>query len=360
MIVGEITAELGSDEHGFAIAGAVPSVEVSSVLPVNTLLEWWPDDEDEEFSRFIVKTGSQWGPFGVVLQVLDTDPDPVESHWEDVVEVSVEVAESVLISEIVDDDPVGAVAPSPGTYRMRVAATGRTESAARDAAFSDDKESAEEAIEHYLLMLWPVQSSAPVIVRQDSQYAADELSPPVRVAPPEEGPGREAAWAMVRDLRGDPGANPLPGALSSLVVEVEVAGTPTRVFNRVQHVFGWPTARGGSYWPDPMATGYSDATLPEFDGPYEQVGHIATTPVELDKPKRFVLRWNWVLDAPGPLTSRPLLLAEDSIVTVNLERLSAGDDAKVLVRLEQVGIPAVWVEHLEKLWVWHITLMASR
>jgi len=47
-------------------------------------------------------------------------------------------------------------------------------------------------------------------------------------------------------------------------------------------------------------------------------------------------------------------------VTITLERLSAGDDPRTLVRLTQDGVPMVWVEHLEKLWAWHLVAMASR
>jgi hypothetical protein len=358
VVVRELTVELGSDEHGFAIEGPVPSLQSSPALPENTLIDWWPD-RDPDLSGFVVKTGSQWGPFGVVMQVLDADPGPAPTRWQDVVELSVEITGDLYVGEIVNG-PVGSVAAQPGSYRMRVAAEGRTESAARDASFPDDEDDDDTALEHYLVSIWPAPSSASAIVRQDSQYAQDELDPPAPEWPTERDPGLEAAWAIVDDLRGEPGANALPGDLGNLALEVKVPGLPTRVFNRVQYVFGWPPAQGGMVSPDPMATAYHDATLPEFDGPYEQVGHIRTTAVELDKPRQIVLRWNWVLDAPGTITSRPLLLAADSTVTITLQRLSAGDDPRTLVRLTQDGVPMVWVEHLEKLWAWHLVAMASR
>jgi hypothetical protein len=354
----ELIVELGSDEHGFAIDGPVPSFQTSPALPTNTLLEWWPD-RDADLSGFVVKTGSQWGPFAVVMQVLDTDPGTLDLSWQDAVELSVEISADVYIGEIVDG-PVGSVTPASGSYRMRIAAEGRTESAARDASFPDEEDADETALERYLLQLWPAPPSAPIIVRQDSQYAKEELAPLAPEWPAERDPGLEAAWALVRDLRGESSASPLPGELGNLAVAVDVSGLPTRVFNRVQHVFGWPPARGGMGGPDPMATAYHDATLPEFDGPYEQVGHIATTTVELEKPQRLQFRWNWVLDAPGPITARPMLLADDSIVTIELERLSAGENPSTRVRLTQDGIPQAWVDHLKKLWAWHIVAMASR
>ncbi|UMG92458.1 hypothetical protein [Nocardioides sp. TF02-7] len=63
MIVGEISVELGSDEHGFLVEGPAPARPDSPALPVNTLLDWWPDSEPD-LDGFLVKTGSQWGPFG--------------------------------------------------------------------------------------------------------------------------------------------------------------------------------------------------------------------------------------------------------------------------------------------------------
>ena len=359
VILSELSVELGSDEHGFVIEGAVPSPASTPVLPNNTLVTWWPDS-DLGLSGFVVRTGSQWGPFEVVLQVLAADPGPAGEQWQDVVELSVTVSSNVSVGEIVDG-PVGGVEAPSGTYRMRVAASGRTESAERDRASSDDEQDEAPALEQYQIAIWQAEPVAPVIIRQDSKFANDEMDPPASDWPSKGDPRVQAAWAMIRDLRGETGSNALPGELGGLSVEVTVPGLPSRVFNRVQYVFGWPPCQGGTGGgPDPMATKYHDATLPEFDGHYEQAGDIATTPVELTKPKRVVFRWNWIPDTPGLLTSRPRLLAADSLVTITFQRLRSGDDPRTMVRLTHDGIPLVWVEHLKKLWEWHIVLTASR
>lgn len=361
MIVQELAVELGSDERGFVLEGPVPSRAISPAAPPNTLFEWWPAS-DSDLSGFLVKTGSQWGPFRVLLRVLDIAPGPPAEQWEDVVEVSVDVSDAVAISEIVQG-PVGNLLGAVGEYRMRVAARGRTEAAARDSSLDEEDASADdEAHEHYLVELWPAEPATAEVIREDSQYAKDSKDPPAPDWPAERDPGLSAAWAIVRELRGEPGASQLPGNLDTTMVELELPGTLTRVFNRVRHVFGWPPAQGGTASPDPMATAYHDATLPEFDGIYEQVGHVATTLVELGKPNRIVLRWNWVLDGGGALCSRPRLLSEDSTVTIILERTGGedGDDPRTRVRLTHEGIPQAWVHHLESLWAWHLVAMASR
>lgn len=360
MLITAVTIELGSDEGGFRVEGARPSGDETPAVPVNTLLQWWPDRE-ADLSGFLVSTGSQWGPFSVVVQVHDADPGPVETDWQDVVEVSVEIDDEITVGEIVDG-PVDSVTAAPGSYRLRVAAKGRTESAQRDFAFpdeEDDDETEPDPLEHYLLTLWPAPTAPPHVIRQDSRYAQDQISPRPREQSVHEHNGLAAAWAIVRDLRGEPGARPLPGDLGDVTLEIEVPGTRTRVFNRVQHVFGWPPARGGMSGGPDSPTQFHDATLPDFEGPYEQVGHIETSTVTAEKPQRIVFRWNWLLDEPVPLTSRVRLLSEDSLVTVELEQIQGRDDARTLVRLRHEGAPLVWAEDLRALWTWHVTMRAS-
>lgn len=359
-MIDALTVELGSDESGFVIEGPVPLASASPVVPGNTLVAWWPDT-DPELTGLVVSTGSQWGPFAVSVEVWDADPGPADAPWEDVVELSVSVVAEVTINEIVDG-PVAEVTPPPGDYRLRVAAAGRTESAARDGAFDDDEaDDDREALERFLITLWPAPPSVSTIVREDSRFAREQQAPAPAPAPsPVEVASLDAAWAVVRDLRGDRDARPLPGGIADLEVEVEVAGTPQKVFNRVRGVFGWPYARGGMFANDPAATGYHDATLPDLPGAYEQVGHVATTLVSADKPRQVVLRWNWVLDGPGPLTERSLLLADDSIVTLDLEKVAGADDPAVRVRLTQVGAPRAWVDDLARLWTHQLLVAAAR
>jgi hypothetical protein len=327
-------------------------------MPSNTLVAWWPDT-DPGLSGFLVKTGSQWGPFGVRVRVRDDDPGPTGEEWQDVVEVSVDLTDGLAVCEIVDG-MIDGIRNLSGSYRMRIAAAGRAESAARDASFDDDEDEEDTALEHYLIDLWPSAPSGMQVVREDSEYANDQKQPPDPEWPAERDPGLAAAWAIVHDLRSESGANLLPGALGTLSVERDLPGTPAKVFNRIRHVFGWPPARGGSGSRDPN-TSYHDATLPEFEGRYQQVGHISTTVVEMDRPRRLVLRWNWVPEHAGALEVRPRLLTDDSIVTIAFERLADKDSEPMTrVRLAHGGIPQAWVQHLEDLWAWHLVVMASR
>lgn len=361
MVSDLLQVQLGSDEHGFLLEGATPSMGEVPALPGNTLLEWWSDQE-AGLSGFMVSTGSQWGPFAVNVIVLDADPGMPEAQWEDVVEVSVDVAGGVAVSEIVDGI-AGNVAVPQGGYRMRVGAKGRTQSAARDHAPHDEDAEVDHdnPLEHYLVTLWPSSPGEPTVLRQDSEFARDQRDPPAPASgPAEKASGIEAAWALVRDLRGDPGAHPLPGALGDLTIDVDVEGTPTRVFSRIDRLSGWPLARGGMFGPDPMETRYFDANVPGDDCSSDMVGQVAVTPIDATKPSRYSFGWNWVLDGTGPLRARPTLLIHDSVVTVSIERVSGSDKARSRVRLHQAGVPQAWVEHLTRLWTWQIVTALTR
>lgn len=361
MILCEVSVELGSDEHGFVIEGVTPALDTSPAIPHNTLMKWWGDDEPD-FVNFVVSTGSQWGPFAVLVKVHDSEPGPVEQYWQDVVAVSVIAGHELVIGEIVDG-PHGQVKTSVGPHRMRVCARGRSESAARDQVIPDDDETDdvhEIALEHYLVELWPAASERAAVLRETSDYAREQVDPSVPTHPPEHERGLDAAWAIVRDLQGASGARQIPGAPTTITVVAELAGTPAKLFNRIKYVFGWPPCNGGMGSPEPGATAYHDATLPEYDR-YAQVGHIATTLIEATKPKRIVKRWNWVLPGTGAVVNRPLLLTDDSTVTITIASISgAGDDPRCLVRLVHDGAPGAWGRDLEHLWRWHLIASASR
>lgn len=125
----ELQVRFVSDHHGFELHGLLP-VSDSPPLAENTLLRWWEAHEHGDES-LLVLTGSQWGPFQVTLRVLDSDPGPADPEWEDVVEVSVDAVGELCVSEIVDG-PVASLDGVVGGYRARIAARGRSESAARD------------------------------------------------------------------------------------------------------------------------------------------------------------------------------------------------------------------------------------
>lgn len=165
MILHELNVELGSDHHGFALDGPVPLTSTSPALTANTLVVWYADADP----GFVVKTGSQWGPFEISVRVWGDVPKPIGSEWEDVVEIPVSLTDRVIVREIVPSE-IHVISGLAGSYRMRIASRGRTESAARDSASEDDLDE-EMPLEHYLIDLWPKAASAMQVVREGSLYA---------------------------------------------------------------------------------------------------------------------------------------------------------------------------------------------
>lgn len=359
MVARETYVELGSDYRQFLLDGIRPAAAEDPVLPANTLAEWRSDPEPD-FETFSVSTGSQFGPFGVTVRALDVDPGSADPGWEDVVEISVHVEEQVAVSDVVNG-PMGGIEGVSGPHRMRIAARGRTESAARDRSLDEEDDAV--ALEQYLIELWPAAPMTPLVVREVSQFACDLTNPPEPKVSPEAAAGTKAAWAIIRDVRQEPGARPLPGELGIAIVEREFPLTTTKLFNRVHRAFAWPPCRGGIFSKDDHATQYYDITLPdesESESEYAQLGCIATTLVELDKPRRVVKRWNWVQQVPGSVDRWPPLLAADSTVTITVEKThTRGEDPRARVSLTHDGIPTAWIEDLETMWAWELALDAE-
>lgn len=358
----EVTAEIESSHGGFVVDGLVPASSSAPAIDDNTLVAWWPDTA-ADLRGFFVSGGSQWGPFAIAARVLDGDPGDPGEEWEDVVEVTVRSSGAMTLDEVVDG-PVSSLDVPPGTYRMRLSARGRTESRDRALAFPDEDLVVEPgALEHFLVELWPTAMTSPaVVLRQDSAFAQEILHPSEPVWPAEREPGLRAARAIARDVRQQPGARDIRGPLGAISLDLELPGTPTRLFDRLRHTFAWPPCRGGSGTSDvPGQTAYYDATLSEPDDAYDYAGHIATTLLELDRPRRVVTGWNWVpeVDAspsrPWPLDDRPRLLATDSRVTL---MITQGDrsaaEPRCAVSLQHSGIPTAWAEDLTALWTWHL------
>jgi hypothetical protein len=158
---------LGSDEGTFAIRGAA-GIERDPGFD-STLLEIGKD----WYGDVVVLTGSQFGPFAVRTRVLDSAP-PVGDRWEDVDEVSIEVAaDGVVATELVANDPSVRFVDEPGSYRVRVSARGRMSDWERQEAGLLDVEDDVTPVETYLLEAWPAEPSAPTVVRESSAYAAE-------------------------------------------------------------------------------------------------------------------------------------------------------------------------------------------
>jgi hypothetical protein len=193
-------------------------------------------------------------------------------------------------------------------------------------------------------------------------YRPESVEP---VWPAEREPGLVAARAVLADLTGAPGARRLSGALGDLVVEMEFAGTRTRLFNRVGRVAGWPPTMGG-IGVSGLEVGneyFTDATLPDFDGTYAMHGATRTKIVEISKPRRLVKTWNWLI--PGPdgspyLRHHQPLLEHDAVLTIDfIKANSSGEEATTLVRLQLAGIPIEWEDDFRALWTWDAVRFAS-
>jgi hypothetical protein len=315
---------------------------------------------------FIIKTGSQFGPFAVQLRVLQTSPPDPAERWEDVVEVSLTLGPEIGVGELIDGPEVWSHV-DPGPHRLRVSARGRTESAEREQTFHDDDlddDVQDEALEHYLLELWPAAVTPPTCIRENSQFAHDTIDPPAPQWPVEREAGLIAARAVAADLRKVPGARSVSGQLGEVRVSMEVMDTPTRMFNRVKYANGWPPSNGGGISLNErigdIAFHYADP--PDSDGLAPLLGTIETEVIELAKPKRFAMRWNWrIAGSDGaPYPTNPRLLETDSTVTMTFAKISAaGQDTRTLIAVHHAGIPIEWVADLESLWLWDLAV-ASR
>ena len=359
-----MSVEIESSHGGFVIEGIFPALSTNPAIEDNTLVHWWPDNAPD-LTGFFVHGGSQWGPFAITARVL-ADASEAAAEWEDVVELSVNTTGDLTLNEVVDG-PVDTLQVPPGTYRLRLSSRGRTEGEERAASFLDeDEEQDESPLEHFLVEVWPAPVTPSEVLRQDSGYAQRMLHPPEPVWPPEREPGLAAARAIVRDVRGEPGSRQVPGDLGDLSLVLDLPGTPTRLFNRVRHAFAWPPCMGGAGSADePGQTAYHYATLPDDDRGRQDAGEIATTLLEVNKPRQVVLGWNWVpeVDAtpsrPYPLELRPRLLTTDSTVTLTVAPREASDRPQCTVRVEHRGVPKAWIADLTALWTWHLVVLSE-
>lgn len=349
--------------HGcLAVFGAVPPD--AAVLDVGGTVVEWLDVGGGSPPTLVVKGGSQFGPYAVTVHVLDAEPED-DASWEDVTEVSL-VAEEPLSLGDVEDGPTEAIPVPAGSYRMRAGTRGRTEGAARDATFPDEDDADDlEPIEHMLLELWAAAPAPAVVVRETSTFAHDLVDPPAPDWPAEREPGLEAARRVAADLRAV-GARTLSlsGEPGEVDVTLVVPGTRVRVFNRVKFATGWPPANGGTLSlrekVGQVSRHYGDP--PDSDGLAPLLGMVEMEVLELAKPERIVLSWNWRVAGPDgrPFPTNPVLLAQPARVELTcLKADPVGGEPRTTVTVRHSGVPREWVDDLPALWAWEIVRYAA-
>lgn len=119
-------------------------------------------------SRVAVLSGIATGPVTVETQALTSPPSGVADGWEDVAEVSLTISDRPL--EVVGwNQALGEDArldtSGPGTYRLRVHASGRDTAPDRSVL---------EPVEQYLIQAWPAPHAPSVTIRAGSAAAREE------------------------------------------------------------------------------------------------------------------------------------------------------------------------------------------
>jgi len=306
-------------------------------------------------------TGDQWGPFSVTTRLLNAPPAEDEAEWEDVVELSLNVAGRLFVTEVVDNLPRVPLFDEPGSYRLRVSARGRA--GARDR--SDESADGEQPVEWYLLEVWPAAPAEPMIIRLTSAFAKEQLAgPPPALVIPEGEAGLAASVRIGRDVEQAPGARSLSGATETVEVERTIRGTRRKLFTRCAHLVTWSHVwlPGGSWGfsagPEPAYAPETQHYASSHDHPDQLTGSrgaIRYSFVEMDRPKRAVRNWNWLT---GPTwDDRTLLLPSESRVTVTLDQTKDDSGAAwTTIRVRHEGLPVEWLEDMETWWGYQLSI----
>ena len=143
-------------------------------------LEWGENLWDGDVDRFFAGQQNGWVAAAVpdvahvvlarrsggssVRVELGTDEPVLESSWEDVVEVTIVIADGASVRWAAWGGMDGAPLAIPGgTYRLRVNARGR------DAGSAGEFEP--EVVDFYLLQLWPAPAAPDAVIRVGSADA---------------------------------------------------------------------------------------------------------------------------------------------------------------------------------------------
>jgi hypothetical protein len=116
-------------------------------------------------SFVVIGTSRKFGTTEVVIELWDTLPDPPESRWQHVAEVSIEPGGPLEVFSWGVDTPVLVVPVDEGWVRLRVLWAGLV--AGRYEGMNEDGTSDE----HVVLQLWGTPQSLPAVVRRWSGWS---------------------------------------------------------------------------------------------------------------------------------------------------------------------------------------------
>lgn len=196
----------------------------------------------------------------------------------------------------------------------------------------------------------------------DGVYRGEDVENPPLVVPEAEA-GLAASVRIGRDVDGAEGARALSGALGSVESVRSIRGTRRKLFLTFARVTSWsnivtresswtwggyPTEEvGAKQWA--WSTDHPD----QLTGTH---GAVEYSFAEVDRPRRAVRRWNWLVHpSPGvpyvDIEQWLPVLAEDSLVTVTLEESKdAHGDPWTEVRMRHDGLPVEWLDDMQAWW----------
>lgn len=322
----------------------------------NTLVDL--DAEALALGQFTIRTGNGFADAQVTTRIWDAPPGEPSLEWEDVVEVSLSVTSSVVLTDPVESEPAVPLLQVPGRYRLRVSARGRVlESDSDDHSAIDEQE---EPVEFYLLEAWPAAPVPPTVLRADSVFSRHNDDSPRALRVPETDEGIAAAARIGRDIDRAIGFRELSGAVGTVHVRRAVPGTRRRLFSAMAHAtsFSSHVAPESSWtwsgpWSEELGQEMYASSVDHADQLTGRTGTIRYSFAEVDRPRRAVRRWNWlVAPRPGaPWEQWKPLLAADSVLTITLEEArDATGDAQTEIVIEHDGLPLEWIDDMTAWW----------
>ena len=339
---------------------------LQGAVPADNTLITILNGNSDRVEELVVNTADQWGPFHVTTRLCDTNPGDPGAEWEDVVEMSLTSLSSLIVTELVDNDPQIELLPGAGQYRLRVSAHGRR---IRDVN-SDDERDDTPPKEWYLLEAWTAPAADPVVVRLTSPFAQNELNPPPPLVIPEGEAGLAASVRIGRDVDRKPGARTLSGKLGSVQAQRTIRGTRRRLFGLCSHLVTWSHA-----WLASPSWSWSGGSSDEYD-PHQvhwasahnhsdqmsgSTGSIRYSYTDVKKPDHAVRTWNWMVSPDGGrnmrLDARVPVLAKDAQMTVELtETKDANQRAWTTIRITHTGLPVEWLDDMETYWAYQLSI----